>query len=303
MSMPGLMEIRERIADYPDLAIKRLFQTVGLFGLRIGEGCGYRYPSETKAQNTGMLLWATEETWQPRIEDDNEIILLQRLMARNFGKQLTENEVLQISEPAFVLSIITEKREGFNRKAAVPMNPTYEPWSREVYEYIEQRQVKGPLLHLRKLVQELSERNGKPISIIEAVKTPEAKVILETYEPIFPFRRQEVLPIAKEIFKDLTYPITQYKRKIGEEIDKNGKLRGIYETVPEHQNCFGNHALRHWRSTYLKSYYRIKGEPLDKFFGWSKPRGGESSAMQDRYVLEPWREVGYFPYLLRKMVV
>jgi hypothetical protein len=295
MSLPNVSDVRSRIEAIEAKDIKRLFQTVYLFGLRIGEACGYRYPSETKSQNTGMLLWATQETWQPRIEDDEEMILLKRLMIRNYGKELTDMEVLQLNEQAFVLSIITEKREGFNRKAAIPLSPEYEPWAKEVTEYIQERQTKGPLPYLQRLTQ-AGGLNGKPISIIEVLKTEEADRIIETYEPVFPFRRQEVLPMAIRLFQGFTYPITQYKKRVGH----NEEGKGVYETVPEHQKQFGDHALRHLRSTELKSFYRVHGEALDKFMGWSKPRGGESSAMQDRYVLEPWREAGYFPRLLRR---
>jgi hypothetical protein len=298
MSLPIAQEVRKRIEEQPDLDKKKLFQTVELFGLRIGEACGYRYQSEVKSQPTGMLLWATQETWQPRIEDDEEIILLKRLMMRNFNKELTDMEVLGITEQAFVLSIITEKREGYNRKAAIPLNPMYEPWAKEVFDYIAQRQVKGPLPHLQKLVLEMGEENGKPASILSTLRTKEGQRIIDTYEPVFPFRRQEILPIAVEMFKGFSYPITKYNKKIG--VDDKGK--GIYETVPEHQKRFGDHAIRHSTATKLKSVYRIHGEALDKFMGWSKPRGGESSAMQDRYVLEPWREAGYFPRLLRKVI-
>lgn len=299
MSLPTVANVRSRIEDIEDEPIKRLFQTVLLFGLRIGEACGYRYASETKSQNTGMLLWATTDVWQPREDDDEEMIFLKRVMMRNYGKELTDMEVLQLQEQAFVLSIITEKREGFNRKAAIPLSQDYEPWAREVFDYIAHRQGLGPLPHLQKLTLEIGSANGKPVSIIETIKTQEAKNIIENYEPIFPYRRQEILPIAIKLFQGFTYPITQYKKKTG----VNEKGKGVYETIPEHQKQFGDHALRHLRSTELKSIYRVQGEALDKFMGWSKPRGGESSAMQDRYVLEPWKEAGYFPRLLRRRMV
>ncbi len=307
MSLPSEADARNRIDSCDLTPVKTLFQTVELFGLRIGEGCGYVYPSEQdKAQPTGMLLWASQETWQPREDDDEEIILLKRLMMRNYGKELSDMEVLKLQEPAFVLSIVTEKREGFNRKAAIPLNPEYEPWAKEVMQYIMERQIKGPLPELKKLTAELC--NGKPVGILEAMKTKDGQSILENYEPIFPFKRQEVYPIAAQLFKGFTYPITQYnKRKVdadGEYVYhmKDGKKIYEYALVPEHQKRFSDHALRHLRSTVLKSSYHIRGEPLDKFMGWSKPRGGESSAMQDRYVLEPWKEAGYFPRLLRRRI-
>lgn len=300
MSLPSVSEARNRVESYPDKDIRILFETVDIFGLRIGEGCGCIYPSEIgKAQPTGMFLWASQADWQPNMMNYNEVFVLQSIALMDNGKEPSREEISRIREQAFVLSIITEKREGFNRKAAVPMNEHYERWSPEVYKYITERQVKGPLLHLQKLTEELTIRNGKPVSLMETMKTKEGESILENYESIFPYKRQEILPIAVDLFKGFTYPISQYKRRVGEEI-KDGKTIGVYETIPEHQKRFGDHALRHLRSTELKTFFLIEGAALDNFMGWTKPRGGESSGMQDRYVLEPWRAAGYFPRLLRR---
>jgi hypothetical protein len=296
MSLPSFQEARERIEAVENDDLRMLFKTVYLFGLRIGEACGYKYESEVNAQPTGMLLWATPSAWQPDEDNDEDFILLKRLMMRNYGKELSDFDVLQMTEQAFVLSIVTEKRKGFNRQAAIPLNPDYEPWAEEVYRYISARQKHGPLMKLQQLTKELSQREGKPISIIKTLKTDKALDIIDKNEPIFPFYRQTIWPIATKVFDGLTYPIAQYKKRIG--TDEEGK--GVYQTVPAHQKPFTDHAIRHLRSTELKSFYRVKGEMLDKFMGWTKPRGGESSAMQDRYVLEPWKEAGYFPRLLRR---
>jgi len=231
----------------------------------------------------------------------NEVFILQSISLMDTGVEPSREEISKIREQAFVLSIVTEKREGFNRKAAIPMNKLYEPWSEEVYEYILQRQDKGPLPHLQKLNMRQSRNSGKPLSILETVKTKEGKHIIEKYEPIFPYKRQEILPITKELFKGFSYPIAPYKRRIRTTVVE-GKQVGVYEPIPGHQKKFGNHALRHLRSTELKTFFLIEGAALDNFMGWAKPRGGESSAMQDRYVLEPWKEAGYFPRLLRRRV-
>lgn len=307
MSLPSVSEARNRIENYQDKDIRMLFETVDLFGLRIGEGCGYIYPSEIgKAQPTGMLLWASQADWQPNMMNYNEVFVLQSIALMDTGKEPTREEISRIREQAFVLSIITEKREGFNRKAAIPMNEHYEHWAPEVYKYITERQTKGPLPQLQKLTEELSGKTGKRLSLIDVVKMDEGESIIENYEPIFPYKRQEIFPIAVKLFGGFTYPISQYKKRkldvAGNDIFiiKDGKKSYEYELIPEHQKRFGDHALRHLRSTELKTFFLIEGAALDNFMGWSKPRGGESSGMQDRYVLEPWRAAGYFPRLLRR---
>lgn len=306
MSFPLVSDIRNRIENYKDKVIQLKMKTDLLFGLRVGESCGYVYPSEMgKAQPTGMLLWASQADWQPNMMNYNEVFVLQSIALMDNGKEPTREEISKIREQAFVLSIITEKREGFNRKAAVPMNEHYEHWAPEVYKFIAERQERGPLPQLKKLTDELGEKTGKRLSLIDVVKTNEGQSVIENYEPIFPYKRQELLPIAVELFKGFTYPIAQYKKRkldeLGNEIwiEKEGKRIYEYEAVPEHQKRFGDHALRHLRSTELKTFFLIEGAALDNFMGWSKPRGGESSGMQDRYVLEPWRAAGYFPRLLR----
>lgn len=305
-SLPNVSEVRHRIESCREQDIQMLFKTVTLFALRIGEGCGYVYPSEKGvAQPTGMLLWGNQADWQPNMMNYNEVFIIQSIKLMDLGKEPSREEISQIREQAFVLSIVTEKREGYNRKAAIPMNELYERWSPEVFKYITERQEKGPLPHLHKLNSEQTYRTGKPISLLDTLKSKEGDSILENYEPIFPFRRQEILPYATKIFGGFSYPITQYNRlkidELGRPVQemKQGKLVNVYEPVPEHQKRFGDHALRHLRSTELKTFFLIEGAALDNFMGWSKPRGGESSAMQDRYVLEPWRAAGYFPKLLR----
>ena len=290
-------DIRNRIESVPDKPIQMELKTILLFGLRVGEACGYRYPSETKAQPTGMLLWASQADWQPNMMNYNEVFVLQSIALMDTGHEPSREEISKIREQAFILSIITEKREGFNRKAAIPMNETYERWAPEVYKYILERQDKGPLPHLKKLTE--SMQNGKRQSLLDVMKTKEGESILENYEPVFPYKRQELFPITANLFKGYSYPITQYKKRAGVEM-KEGKEIGVYETVPEHQKPFGDHALRHLRSTELKTFFLVEGAALDNFMGWTKPRGGESSGMQDRYVLEPWRAAGYFPRLLRR---
>ncbi len=250
-----------------------------------------------------MLLWASKAQWQPNMMNYNEVFVLQSIALMDNGHEPTREEISKIREEALVLSIVTEKREGFNRQAAIPFNPDYEHWSKQIYDYITSRQEKGPLPNLKKLAEQLG--NGKPKSVISILQTKEAESIIENYEPIFPFRRQEILPIANRHFEGFTYPIAQYNKKIGEKTDVKGKVVGIYETIPEHQKRFGDHALRHLRATELKTYFLIEGATLSKFMGWTtSSRTGESaggsSAMESRYVTEAWREAGYFSRLLRR---
>ena len=249
MSLPSFQAVRDRIEAIPNLGLKRCYQGVYITGSRIGEFAGLMYPSDP-AKATGMHLTVSEDIYTVDLENIDDIAALRAISLVERGEEYTMKELAAIHEPVAIFHITTEKRAGFVRHTALPLNRKYDSggWTRQVYEYIKSRQDKD--------------------------------------EPVFPYYRQQLYPTAKELFKGFTYPIVTYK-----------SLED--ELVKAHQKDFANHAIRHERATELRSRYRIKGEMLDSFMGWTKQRGSGGSAMQDRYVLEPWREAGYVPKLMR----
>ena len=250
MSLPSFQAVRDRIESIPNLGLNRCYKGVYITGSRIGEFAGLMYPSDP-AKATGMHLTVSEDVYTVDLENIDDIAALRAISLVERGEEYTMKELAAIREPVAIFHITTEKRAGFVRHTALPLNPKYDVagWTRQVYEYIKSRQDKD--------------------------------------EPVFPYYRQQLYPTAKELFKGFTYPIVTYK-----------SLED--ELVKAHQKDFANHAIRHERATELRSRYRIKGEMLDSFMGWTKQRGSGGSAMQDRYVLEPWREAGYVPKLLRE---
>jgi hypothetical protein len=251
MSLPSFQAVRERIESIPNLGLKRCYQGVYLTGSRIGEFAGLIYPSDP-AKATGMFLNVTEDVYSVDLENIDDLAALRAISLVERGEEYTMKELASIRETVAIFHITTEKRAGFIRHTALPLNPKYDidGWTQQVCEYIKERQGKS--------------------------------------EPVFPYYRQQLYPVAKELFKDLTYPIVTYK-----------SLED--ELVQAHQKDCANHFLRHERATEFRSRYRIKGEMLDSIMGWTKQRGGSGgSTMQERYVLDPWREAGYVPKLLRQ---
>jgi hypothetical protein len=250
MSLPTFDSVREKIEAIPNLGLQRLYQGVFITGARIGEFAGLAYPSD-KGQPTGKFLNVSEEIYTVDMYNVDDISALRTISLVEKGYECSKEEIVKIKEPVAIFHITTEKRHGFIRHTALPLNPKYDigGWNKKVYEYIKERQ-------------------GKE-------------------EPVFPYYRQQLYPVALEIFKTFTYPIVTYK-------SNQGRL------INAHQKNFANHALRHLRATELRSRYRIKGDMLDAILGWTKTKGAGGSAMQDRYVLEPWREAGYFPKLMRE---
>jgi hypothetical protein len=164
------------------------------------------------------------------------------------GQPSTIEELAKIEEPAAVFTIILEKRKGsFKRETGLPLN--YDPLVPEVTEYITKRQ--------------------------------------ETTGEIFPFNRQQLYTITKQLFNGFSYKIMPY----------SFGPKGNKEVRREHLKNFANHALRHLRASELRNFYGIKDSDLDAFVGWAPSRGARST-MQDRYVEAPWRT--YFPKLLKK---
>ena len=250
MSLPAVKEVKKRIEAIPNLGLKRYYQFTYLTGSRCGEGAANSYPSD-KAKPTGSLLTVSKDVYHVDMMNFDDVMTIQAIRLMDKGKELSREEIAQIREPVAIFKITTEKRAGFERFTALPLNPTYDEngWINDVYNYVKERQGKD--------------------------------------EGVFPYFRQQLYPVAVSLFEGFTYPIVTYKS------NKEILVKG-------HQKTFANHALRHLRATELKSRYRIKDKMLDAFMGWTAQRGSGSSAMQDRYVLEPWKEAGYFPRLLRE---
>lgn len=233
MSLPAVKFVNERIETIPNLGLNRYYKFIFRTGSRCGEGAGLSYPSD-KAKPTGSLLTVSEDVYQPDTLNWEDMMVLRAIKQVDEGRTYTDIELGQICEPVAIFKITTEKRAGFERFTALPLNPDYDPlgWNKQIYEYVKERQCKE--------------------------------------EPVFPYFRQQLYPVAKALFEGFTYPIVTYKS------NKEILIKG-------HQKTFANHALRHLRATELKSKYRIKGEMLDAFMGWTKQRGaGGGSAMQDR---------------------
>lgn len=250
MSLPAIAEVNKRIEAIPNLGLNRYFKFISRTGSRCGEGAGLSYPSD-RGTPTGKFLTVSEDIYQYDMLNFEDIAVVRAISLMDTGKEFTLEEIAKIREPVAIFKITTEKRAGYERFTALPINPLYDPlgWNKQIYEYIKERQ-------------------GKE-------------------EPVFPYFRQQLYPVAASIFDGFTYPIVSYKN------NKEILIKG-------HQKSFAVHALRHLRATELKSRYRVKGDMLDAFMGWTQQRGRESSPMQDKYVLEPWKEAGYFPRLLRR---
>lgn len=188
MSLPPVPEVRQRIEQVREECLRYMLKAVYLFCARIGEVVHYTYPSDHKTGTTGQKLTATQTLYKPSIEDSGTVGTLM-MIALAEGRAVTLSKIAKQSEAVALFHVWTEKRKGLKRigirrDIALPLDPKYEPWSRELLEYFERRQV--------------------------------------TKEPIFPFTRQKAYQLARPVFEGLTAPIKHYS-KTTEETDAEGK--------------------------------------------------------------------------------
>lgn len=161
-----------------------------------------------------------------------------------------------------LFNVNTAKRGGILRVCALPLDPSYEPWTKRVVQYFEK---------------------------------------FEPEEHVFPMTRQKVWGQARECWEDLVYPIEDYDRVlVDEEGDvirqENGKADK--HRVNRHMRPFTTHAIRHIRATDLVVYYGFNGPNLAAFAGWTLSTAMGVSSSINRYVQLNWRS--YYPKLLKK---
>ncbi len=188
LSLPPVPEVRSRIEQVREETLRNLLKAAYLFCARIGEVVHYTYPCDRKTGTTGSKLTAKEAVYAPSIEDPGTVGTLM-MIALAEGRELNLNQIARMKEPAAVFHVWTEKRKGLKhigirRDIALPLNPSYEPWAKELLEYFQKRQV--------------------------------------LKEPIFPFNRQKAYALAKPAFEGLSVKITHYRKTLPE-LDEKGK--------------------------------------------------------------------------------
>jgi hypothetical protein len=153
LSLPGPDVVRSRIESVNQESIRFCLMACYLYAGRISEVVGFKYASDIKTEARGS-----------RGSDAVKDVYMAGM------KRI----------PCVVFTVRTAKREGKERKIALPLNPAYEPWTKPLYEYFKS---KGDSL-------------------------------------VFPFPRQQVWACSKTAFEGLTYPIETYTWKHGDVFTK-----------------------------------------------------------------------------------
>jgi len=249
MSLPNVLEFRQRVETILNIDQKIAYKTLHLICGRVGEVITEKYPSDKTANPTGHKLTVTKETYQPDLNDPQErdtwtfIKLLQ-------GQPVNFNEIANIKEEVAVFHVSTEKRLGLTRIIGLPLNPQYDPWIKQVYDYLSQK-----------------SQNGFQFTRQEMWNT--AKTTFEGFT-------YTIHPYNRAVIKNGEY---QY--------DEKGKL--LKDKIKEKTKNFTDQGIRHLRNLELKKFYGLTPEERAGYGGWTLATVTGTSAAQDRYEEAPWR--------------
>jgi hypothetical protein len=249
MSLPNVLEFRQRVKTIQNIDQRIAFQTLHLICGRVGEVITEKYSSDKTANPTGSKLTVTKTTYQPDLNDPQErdtwtfIKLLQ-------GQPINFAEIAQIKEEVAVFKVATEKRGGYTREIGLPLNPKYDPWVKQVYDYLNNKKTNG-FQYTRQEMWTTAKEAFEGLNYL-----------------IHPYQRAVIIN-------------GEYQRK------ENGKLKK--ETVKEKTKNFTDQAIRHLRNLELKKYYGLTPEERAGYGGWTLATVTGTSAAQDRYEEAPWR--------------
>lgn len=249
MSLPNISAFRQRVEAIPDLDQQRAYQTLYLICGRVGEVITEKYPSDKTCNPTGAKLSVTKTTYQPDLNDPQERNTWTYIKMLN-GKTVDYAEISAIEEPVAIFKVATEKRGGLTRTIGLPLNQKYDPWVKQVYDYLSVKDRKGFQFTRQKMWATARD--------------------------------------AFEGFTYTIHPYKKAVRKNGEYVyDDKRKL--VKEQVQEKTKNFTDHGIRHLRNLELKKTYGLTPEERAGYGGWTLATVAGISAAQDRYEEAPWR--------------
>ncbi len=249
MSLPNFLDFRQRVETISDLDKRIAFQTMYLVCGRVGEIITEKYPSDKTANPTGHKLTVTRCTYQPDLNDPQErdtwtfIKLLQ-------GQTVNFQKIANTVEEVAVFKVSTEKRGGLTREIGLPLNPKYDPWVKQVYNYLSKK-----------------KNNGFQFTRQEMWAT--AKEAFEDFT-------YTIHPYKRAVIENGKY-------------QKNDKGKLLKCQVKEKTKPFTDHGIRHLRNYVLKKFYGLTPEERAGYGGWTLATVTGTSAAQDRYEEAPWR--------------
>lgn len=183
---------------------------------------------------------------------------------RTFGEEeVTVVEPTQV--PAVMFIAKTAKRKGRLRPCAVPLDPTYEPWAREIMEYMQEFGNDHPFMF-----------HEKHEHSIRYAQWAAQKAFGGFMWPMVEYTRSEERPYTQDMVLDKRYGDTGFDEYLVEFPD--GKRHWTYdkEVVMEPEKVlsrwkpFRSHCLRKRRIVTLTMDYEFDGIDAAYFGGWTE---------------------------------
>lgn len=249
MSLPEVTDFRQRVEAIQDQDKRTAFKVVFLVCGRIGEVLTEKYLSDKTCNPTGSKLTVTKAIYQPDLNNPQERDLWTFIMMLQ-GQNINYSEIAKRKEEVAVFHVSTEKRGGLIREIGLPLDPKYDPWIKEAFDYLNKK-----------------TDNGFHYTRQEMWATAKSAFSGLTYK-IHPYKRA--------IIENGQY---QY----------NDKDKLIKVQVKEKTKAFTDHGIRHLRNLHLRKFYGLTPEERAGYGGWTLATTTGTSAAQDAYEESPWR--------------
>ena len=255
-----MTNFRERVEKIADKDKRVAFQAMHLLCGRVGEVVTEKYASDFTCNPTGSKLCVSKAVYQPDLNNplERDTWTFIKLLA---GKPVDYQEIGSIREEVAVFDVSTEKRMGLMRTIGLPLDEKYDPWVRQVYDYLDGK-----------------KKSGFQFTRQEMWVAGKAAFEGFTYK-IHPYRRAVI--INGEYQYDGEGPNRKLKKYIEGE-----KAKGC-----------SDHWIRHLRNLELKQFYGLSPEERAGYGGWKLATVSGTSAAQDQYEESPWRV--WFPKMLK----
>ena len=183
------------------------------------------------------------------------------------GTKRVDEEEIEIMEDAIMFVLKTAKRRGKLRACALPIDPKYEPWTKELYEYFEECGAKRPFQFDEKLDNSKSYAMNYAKAVFAGMEWPMAEYTVSVDKE---FSEEQVLANRINDKNEEVWLVeigdddANWLRK-----NKDGTFKTT-EKVPKRWKVFTSHALRKRRTITLKSFYKFDGFDLAAYGGWTE---------------------------------
>lgn len=248
MNLPDVLDFRRQVELIPNIEQQRAFQTIYLICGRVGEVITEKYNSDKTANPTGAKLTVSKTIYTPNLNDSQERDTWTFLKMLS-GKKIDYAKIAAIQEPVAIFKVATEKRGELTREIGLPLNPKYDPWVKEVYDYLSKKKMPG-FQFTRQAMWITAKASFKGFTYL-------------------------VHPYKRAVIENGEY---QYDRD---------KLRKV--NVKESTKDFTDHGIRHLKNSELKTFYGLTPEERAGYGGWTLATMAGTSAAQDRYEEASWR--------------